>query len=588
MSRVEELIERLNTGTNRDKRTAAFFLRDYSKDPRILLPLVKSLQNEDEDVWSQSAITLGSTQDKRALDPLLNMLNDKNEKKRSIAAEALGELGYMEAEEALIERLLDKDYLVCINAAEALKKIGSKKSFSAIIDLLKNEDSEIREQTSELLGIIGDRRAIDLLISLLREDEEFGVRAKSAEALGKIGDAKAAEALVKALNDEHSFVRGFVAGALGEIGDKSAIPALEKLLKIDSDNETVIAEAITNLQGKKEGNIESLMNLLKSENSHLRKEAVEALGEIGNLKTTNLLIMALKDKNAIVRRAAMIGLRCKSTRKLKEYNVNFSVFTELLKDKDKIVRETAAHILGEIGGEAAVESLISELQSGKGRIKKKISAPILGALGNIGNFKTLPYLLHGIKSKDSNVRAEVAQGIGNVLKYNNLFKVLNQILRDKDNFIQEIKSLLDIFNLSIQALIELLSDSVDDVVFEAVCALGDMKAKESFSYLVKILEDRDTASLKTQTIIALEELEDARAIPILRNLTSTKNDEIREYATMALFRLSQLFTFDQETISALKNLSNDSDRNVRQWANYALGWSDSGILNSRYLRKTLC
>ena len=55
-------------------------------------------------------------------------------------------------------------------------------------------------------------------------------------------------------------------------------------------------------------NVNGLIEALKDKNSHVRKAAAEALGEIGDEKAVEHLIEALKDKNSHVRKAATKAL----------------------------------------------------------------------------------------------------------------------------------------------------------------------------------------------------------------------------------------------------------------------------------------
>ncbi|MBL7134198.1 MAG: HEAT repeat domain-containing protein, partial [Phycisphaerae bacterium] len=78
-----------------------------SKDPRVVVPLIEALSDDDSDVRKAAAKALGRLSDKRAVKPLVKALSDDEYYVRGAAAKALGQLGDKRAVVPLIEALAD-------------------------------------------------------------------------------------------------------------------------------------------------------------------------------------------------------------------------------------------------------------------------------------------------------------------------------------------------------------------------------------------------------------------------------------------------------------------------------------------------
>lgn len=165
------------------------------------------------------------------------------------------------------------------------------------------------------LGEMGPdaRQAIPSLVRLLHDPDER-VRRRSILALSQLGpEARtAAPGLIGLLGDPDALVRRWAASALGEIGPTApaAIPALiDSLADADMKNRAIV---------------------------------IVALGKIG-IRAVPHLIAALKHPNATIRRCAARTLpRCTRGQD------GFPALTELLRDRDPLVREAAAESLRRI------------------------------------------------------------------------------------------------------------------------------------------------------------------------------------------------------------------------------------------------
>lgn len=128
-------------------------------------------------------------------------------------------------------------------------------------------------------------RDIPGLIKALRYPFKSAVRAQAAQALGELGDPRAIPALVEALKDEREEVAKVAAQALAAYGE----PAIDPLIGLV-------------MQKKWDGT-----------GWNYRSQAVwlacETLGQIGDPRAIQTLMIASKDSNTLVAAAAEKALQ---------------------------------------------------------------------------------------------------------------------------------------------------------------------------------------------------------------------------------------------------------------------------------------
>ncbi|MBK5189981.1 MAG: HEAT repeat domain-containing protein [Methanosarcinales archaeon] len=147
---------------------------------------------------------------------------------------------------------------------------------------------------------------VNSLIAVLKHEKDSHVRAKAVEALGKIGDARVVEPLMQALKDEHWDVRRKAVWALGNMGEIAVEPLMQALKDEHWDVRRKAAWALGNI-GDVRG-VEPLIHALRDEYADVREDAAWALGNIGDARSVEPLIHALRDEYADVRRQAARSL----------------------------------------------------------------------------------------------------------------------------------------------------------------------------------------------------------------------------------------------------------------------------------------
>jgi hypothetical protein len=166
------------------------------------LPVFEEILNnpdEDADVRSAVALSLGKIANPSALKLLISHASSQNPIVRDYIMQALGMSKQAEAIPVLVEALKDKDNKVFASAAESLGKLGET-AVPALITLLEEGADDARCVAAWKLGEIRPRKAIQPLLDLIDKTENIDCIALAIWALGEIGIStlEVTEALVKA------------------------------------------------------------------------------------------------------------------------------------------------------------------------------------------------------------------------------------------------------------------------------------------------------------------------------------------------------------------------------------------------------
>jgi HEAT repeat protein len=237
---------------------------------------------------------------------------------------------------------------------------------------------------------------IDPLIDLL-DQEEKNARRVAAQSLGAMNDERALKALIPALEDRDEVVRTTAAESLKSAGSLAVAPLIDSLQRGDI---------------------------------HTWVPAVEILGELGDSRAAEPLILALNHKSRALRAEA-----AKALGKIKDPRA-VPPLIGILRDDDHGVRTIAAHSLEAIG-EPAIEPLIETLRDDD--IHVRVSAVII--LGNLRDPRAVEPLMEALytearEHKSWALRTELARSLGKI-KDPRGADALNMVIGDKDTEVRE-------------------------------------------------------------------------------------------------------------------------------------------------------
>jgi len=180
---------------------------------------------------------------------------------------------------------------------------------------LKNEDIELIDSATLILRLLSPEINKDVIKLLLSDD--FIVRKNAITIVGKLKIKDAVESLISGLDNIYSEVSVATIEALGEIGDVSAVPELLDVLNVedisfeytDIDMKFYIMDAVKKIYLSNKGaNYDYLFSNLESNSETLKESIAFILGEIGKKEFTDPITKLLKTKNLDVKKNAIIAL----------------------------------------------------------------------------------------------------------------------------------------------------------------------------------------------------------------------------------------------------------------------------------------
>ncbi len=182
--------------------------------------------------------------------------------------------------------------------------------------------------------------------------ENVRLRLEGINALRRLGqfDPATREAIRNMLQDPSERVRREAADALGDLGDKDAAPLMAQMLN-DPD-------------------------------AGVRREAIDSFADWGQKESAPLIAQMLNDPDANVRREAMVALGTLGARQAS------SEIAQLLSDSSDGVREQAADVLGRLKATEGTAALLQALDDSNDRVRGEAIA----SLGEVGAVEAVPYL----------------------------------------------------------------------------------------------------------------------------------------------------------------------------------------------------
>ncbi|MEW5953614.1 MAG: HEAT repeat domain-containing protein [Bacillota bacterium] len=157
-------------------------------EPTALTLLLELLNSEER--WLAAELLGGFG--KEAVEPLITLLKDKEINNQGIICAALGYTGVKEAIDPLITALGDEDKIISWRAATALVEIGEAAVQPLIRTISNNNKSDyVRILSIHSLGKMGDKRALELLEKLIDNDSSEEIRKVAVTVLERMGQDKA-------------------------------------------------------------------------------------------------------------------------------------------------------------------------------------------------------------------------------------------------------------------------------------------------------------------------------------------------------------------------------------------------------------
>ncbi len=232
-----------------------------------------------------------------------------------------------------------------------------------------------------------------------------------------------------------------------------------------------------------------LKNLLKSNDTEVRRRAIETLRENRDASQIPLLLEGMKDESWRVRKTATEILQMQYT--LEEYIGG--VISLLYIDDDAGARNSAIDLLVVLG-KAAIPYLIDAFQTDNGDVRKFI----IDVIGEISDKRALPLLLNALKDEDENVKASAVEHLGK-LREPTVVDALLQILQGDDLW----------------------------TAYPAADALGRIGDRKAIPFLVRALDNK---TLREPSLRALASFADTSTLDAIVPLLISGSRSVKEEA----------------------------------------------------------
>ncbi|MGM0441565.1 MAG: HEAT repeat domain-containing protein [Elusimicrobiota bacterium] len=348
---IPPLTEILNNDSNSGVRMEALKELISIGEPAVS-SIGEALNDEDEKIRLKALKTILAMEQDIAVEYVPEAIEDPSPRLRELAINNLYnialDISTGSVRNMLIKKLgkaiYDGKKSLRLLAIEKIADLGGDTAVETLKEGLKSEDRATKMKTVKAMGKIGTPNIVEPLANFISE-EDFDIKMKGIEILGTIDSAKALEKITDFIGDDNYKIRKKIIAILSSRGDKTVVDNLKMVLK-------------------------------KDPSFRLRKNAVYALGSIGNKKSKKAIHIALEDSK-------------------------------------KEVQQTGISLLGDIQSSVSVDAL------GKLFLEDRyFRVSISRAFKKIGDRRALQYLLEVLPQEKTEIKAAIEETVEYLIKVN--------------------------------------------------------------------------------------------------------------------------------------------------------------------------
>ena len=599
---IEGLVEIVTKSDDKELRLKAIEALGYSRDPRVIAALTKTL---DSDSWveREAAVkSLSYLNDYLSIKPIVKALNDDNRFVRTSADNSLQHIAETLAKKqdprvlkqliAAIRETQSPARDSCIKAFHTavteLSRMQEPTFMQMLIDATGDDNKNVRQEGLRALGQFNDSKIVPPLVAAL-SDSSPDVRDTAMQSLEKITDPAIASELLQGLENENSEVRDKIATILGKFNDSKIANKL--VLSLSSQNPRVRAGAAKAMETILHPRaLLQLVKLLSDTSAEVRLSAASALKKYhwrpqSKKESAEFCIaQQLWDECAKYKSAAIEPLVAVLKGDNPEFRHKAAVILTKLKWHPKDDKEKGHFCVAKKDwdgcvalGKLALPSLIIELKSEDAQ--SRISAA--DALARIGDTQAIEGLARLQNDQNADVRiagAEALKGFTDVQALHALIRALD----DNNRFVRKtaedvLDSCIDNYKALnnrdvVQSFENALKDNNRGVRKVAAHMLGELKDPSSAAALVQAMSDVDY-EVRQAANEALLKINDNKAIDALVAGLKADSPEVRSEVVNVLSQYKNANTVDpllvslqdanyEVRISAIKGLAASGDARV--------------------------
>jgi HEAT repeat protein len=376
------------------------------------------------------------------------------------------------------------------------------------LDVLNAGDFQERWEVAKMFPKLGAIAIAPLIEILEDEDAELELRWFTGRILGEFNHPSVITTLVDLLTSSEDEDLAVMAAAVLSSFGESAIEALTGLLA-DPDSRLLATRSLSQI--RRPEIIAPLLGVVRDPQVAIRATAIEALTSFHDPRIPPVLLDALNDHVAAVRKEAVIGLGLRSD--LREELDLLNRLKPLLYDFNLEICQQAAIALGRLRTDDAAEALFDVLQSPATPVS--LTYDLIRALAWVGTTKSVDYLQQALIGAAVESTLEIVRVLGRleepVLK-TKAAQILIDFLNSEHPAAREatVKQAIaqawgQLGEISaIDALVGLLADPADSVRLHAIAALKNFPT--THQQLEQLAADENlTPALKEGVAIALAE-----------------------------------------------------------------------------------
>ncbi len=438
------------------------------------------------------------------------------------------------------------------------------------IDALKNP--EMAEKAVENLHDLGDKKAEPALIEAFKGAEDRPeLREKIAEIFNKWGTQAALDPMLQAIDyavgpdkegrkaKRTNLMNRKLASALGALGDSKAVQPLLRLMKATKspDVQRAAIRGLAKLKAREV--VDDLIKLSEDTtvNKLIRMNAIYALGEIGDPKAVDSLVLSLyRDKAFYFFQAGLALVKIgepaipQLVRTMNGANLEAKQMIEgNIEILEGALEANAAKVLGDIGSPEGVEPLlemIKKVEKWEAETNQMLTVTrLINALGAIGDKRGLEPPVKYLAKEFWDVRTVCASAI---------------------NYISDRTVVTTLLKYSSEG-------SHPKTRAPLIEAIGNLGTDEALPALEKMKETQKDLTVQEALKLSLERLEAYKQcqtnVSCWTEKLSSPSAAVREKAAYELGRLG-----DDKALDALLKVMRDDAENVRfavMWAMDKLG-----------------
>ncbi|MCX8031212.1 MAG: HEAT repeat domain-containing protein [Thermodesulfovibrionales bacterium] len=398
---LDDLITLLNEDKNANVRASAAKALGTFKYQKAVPYLIKALQ-DDEWVAFSSLEALALIKDEKSITSISSLLSCSSDILRFSAIETLGKIGTSLAEKYLLEYYSKAEEYEKTAIIKSLLHMGKTPNITGAKDILIDiyKEGEWDERLMALKGLVELKEvsSIPLILDIAGSldpsvPDEMDILYSIKEILKGFD---CAEPLIDALKDSTLRYKAKTL-AIEIIGDQNCKEAIPSLLKLFEDELRDVKRATVKALEKldPQGIEEFFLKASESDDGHIRKNAISAIGRIGDKAVVEKLFKLWDTevypdvKEEIIKAILTINPKqtyeslerfdVKGKELIARYTMDINLLKALSKDEDINVRLSAINSLGLLNLLEAQEILIAYLKDKDTEIRKAA----LMALGNI-------------------------------------------------------------------------------------------------------------------------------------------------------------------------------------------------------------